>query len=555
MNNQKKSKISCIICLCAFIIHIPIFSQEKLPNFYDKLPNEELAHKIVESMTDEELLAQTLMFSWKGQEPGSLIIDWVRNSGLGSIKLFGWNTGNSYKLARSVSALQEEAFHSRFSIPLFVATDQEGGWVRHVKGKTSKTPGNLAIGASGISNDAYYAGYYISSELRALGINMNFAPTVDLLTKQDSKIIGTRSFSDDPELTARLGIAFMKGCRDAGLLTTAKHFPGHGDTAIDSHGRIPRINISENELRERELIPFKRMIDAGVPIVMCGHLNFPQILPNGEPASFSKYILQDLLRKQLGFDGVIVTDDIMMNAAINFAGSLSNAVRLALLAGNNIVESSKTPKKIEAVWTENLAYLKENDEFRACVKDSAYRVILAKLNYFKSDMRVPIFPKEENIADEVPNKDAQDFFLAQASRSATIVRSENIPYKPQSTEKILLVSDYQNFFNLARARADFSNADSIVSRYAIRYAWKYDTIVFCLGDEYSLNNLQRLLRAYPDKKYFVISVLSPSFLKSVPQVKNAIAVYSYVDVSLKVALAVLCGDFIPKGKLPIKGVK
>ncbi len=553
MNTKEKKIILALLFLHIFIFCTQLFSEDKLPNFYDKVPHKKLAKRIIEHMSDEELLAQIFMFSWKGQVPGDLIIDWVKNTGLGSIKLFGWNTGNSYRLASAIRKLQKEALKSRFSIPLFVATDQEGGWVRHVKGRTSITPGNLAIGASGHPIDAYYLGYYISRELRALGINLNFAPTVDLLTNHNSRIIGPRVFGDNPKTTGLFGIAFMKGSNDAGVLTTAKHFPGHGDTAIDSHGRIPKINISKKTLRERELIPFKLMIDSNIPFVMSGHLNFPKILKNGEPASFSKYMLQDILRKELGFKGLIVTDDIMMRGAINFAGSVEAAFRKAILAGNNIVESSKTPEKTEEIFLENLAYLKVDAEFRKCVKDSAYRIILAKLNYFKNDNHVELFPNPENIEKELPSKNSRKFFIGLASRSATILRDNMIPFKQKKDEKILLAADYTNFFKCGLKR--FPNADSIETANAIYYAKNYDTIIFCLANDHSLRALQNLLKKYPEKKYFVISVYSPVFINNVPKIKNAIAVYSTAETSLQAAFAVLCGDFKPSGKMPIKGVK
>ena len=155
-------------------------SASKLPDFRDALPNEELASKIVGQMTDEELLAQILMFGWAGQDPSDEVKDWVGKRSLGSIKVFGWNTDNTVKVAQSITLLQKKAEENRFHIPLFVATDQEGGWIRHIKGLTTETPGNLAIGASGIPADAWYSGYYIGRELRAIGINLNFAPAVGL---------------------------------------------------------------------------------------------------------------------------------------------------------------------------------------------------------------------------------------------------------------------------------------------------------------------------------------------------------------------------------------
>ena len=197
-------------------------------NFWSKLPNDELAQRITDEMTDAELLSQTFMFGWAGAEPPELLYQWVER-GLGSVKVFGWNTDDIYLVAKSISGLQKQAAEGRFQIPLFVATDQEGGWIRHVKGDTSITPGNMAIGAGGYPVDSWKTAYYISREIKALGINMNFAPTVDLFTDHDSSIIGTRSFGDDPDKTGVLGAAFVSGSEAAGVLSTAKHFPGHGD--------------------------------------------------------------------------------------------------------------------------------------------------------------------------------------------------------------------------------------------------------------------------------------------------------------------------------------
>ena len=154
-------------------------------NFWSDYPADILAEEIARRMTDEELLSQLFMFGWAGAEPNKLVTYWVEQRHIGSIKIFGWNTDNIELVAKNITTLQNKSMDGRFKIPLYVATDQEGGWIRHVKGNTSDTPGNLAIGASGFPQDAYYSGYYIAKELRALGINMNFAPSVDLYTNHD----------------------------------------------------------------------------------------------------------------------------------------------------------------------------------------------------------------------------------------------------------------------------------------------------------------------------------------------------------------------------------
>ena len=283
-----------------------IYSNEVLPDnvtFWSDYPNEVLAKTIVDRMTPEELYSQILMFGWAGAEPENLLYQWV-NRGLGSVKVFGWNTDDIKLVAKSITSLQKTSARGRFQIPLFVATDQEGGWIRHVKGETANTPGNMAIGASGYPVDAWYAAYYINKEIKALGINMNFAPTVDLFTDHESTIIGTRSFGENPEYAGILGAAFSAGSIAAGVIPTAKHFPGHGDTSLDSHGALPIIDIDYKTLKERELVPFEYLIKQKIPAIMSGHLSLPKIDTTGAPASLSKHILTDILRNQLRLEGL-----------------------------------------------------------------------------------------------------------------------------------------------------------------------------------------------------------------------------------------------------------
>lgn len=521
------------------------------PDFFDAKPNEELASSIVERMTDEELLAQILMFGWAGEEPSEEVRDWVGERALGSIKIFGWNTDNTEKVAEAILSLQKEAEATRFRIPLFVATDQEGGWIRHIKGRTSETPGNLAIGASALPSDAWYSGYYIAKELRAVGINLNFAPTVDLYTDHDSTVIGPRSFGENPQGAGELGASFASGSRAAGVLSTAKHFPGHGDTGGDSHGVLPVIYADKKTLMERELVPFRMMIDSGVSAIMSAYLSFPLIEPSGAPATFSKYFLGDLLRGELGFTGLIVTDDIMMNGATEYAGSVSRAVQLAILAGNDIVESSTTPGFRDAMWVKSLELMKTSPEFRARVADAANRVLLAKLEYFKGENPVPVYPDPKSLDAQVPDPDARAFFLSQAARSVTLVRSRAFPLD-DSRGKTLIAGAYPAFLEAGKRR--FPDADTAgVNGKLYGTARGYDTVIYCLSGKDSLAVLKDL--QWLDANVVVVSALSPVLLAEVPKITTAIAVYSYAPVSFEAAFSALAGDFAPEGIMPLEGIK
>lgn len=524
----------------------------RLPSFWDEGPAPELAERITAEMTDAELLAQILMFGWAGTDPSPLVTAWVEQRGLGSIKVFGWNTDNTHKVAESVAFLQQKASQGRFEIPLLVATDQEGGWIRHIKGQTTETPGNLAIGASGLPKDAWYSGYYISRELRALGINLNFAPTIDLYTDHKSTVIGPRSFGEDPVASGILGAAFVAGSRAAGVLTTAKHYPGHGHTGLDSHGFLPVITINERTLRERELVPFKYLIEAGVPAIMSGHLSFPSLPDRGVPATFSRWQLHDLLRVELGFEGLIITDDIMMNGATSWAGSVSRAVQLAIEAGNDIVESSTTPHFNDALWRNSLDRMQNDPAFASRVRESARRVIRTKLEYFRSHDPVPILPDMSLIDKRVPHPDAGTFFQGQAARSVTLIRGSLLPYEPAPGERLIIAGPYRDFLSAGAARYPGAELVHTSSGDLHRRARNADTVIFCLATRDQIPLLQSLRNS--GARILVVSALAPVHLAEVPWVDLALAVYSYAPVSFRAAFAALKGDFPPMGILPLSGL-
>lgn len=541
------------------------FSQQipESADFWSNYPSEQLADFLVSRMSDEELLSQILMFGWAGAEPSELLNQWVFDRGLGSVKVFGWNTDNTQLVAKSVGALQRKAQSRRFKIPLFVATDQEGGWIRHVKGDTSDTPGNMAIGASAYPIDAYYSGYYISREIKALGINMNFAPTVDNYTNLKSSVIGPRSFGANPEYVGQLGASFVAGSLDAGVIPTAKHFPGHGDTSLDSHGNLPQINIDYNTLESRELVPFKYLIAEKIPAIMSGHLGFPKIISNGEPASLSKVFLTDILRNRLGYEGLIITDDMMMNGATMYAGSLSRAFRLAIEAGNDIVISSTTAHLNESLWTSNLGLMSSNTEFKQTVQRAARRVILYKLNYFKNDNAAPLYPDPQRVSEQIPDREGQKFFLGQACRSITAYKKgPSFPYKPGVQERILIAGQTQfpEYFDEAKKRfgdcAEFKydyemgpiQADWM-SNNIEKTARGFDTIIICVANERSAMIAERLKRT--GKKVIIMSVLSPVPVLNFNWADTIILGYSYSPFTFEAMWGALAGEYEPEGKLPL----
>ena len=554
-----------LLFIGAFSFCSRAFAQLGHVDFWTNLPHEKLAEELTDRMTDEELLAQILMFGWAGAEPSDLLNSWVTQRGLGSVKVFGWNTDSIQKVAKSVRILQQEAAQRPFKIPLFVATDQEGGWIRHVKGETSNTPGNMAIGASGYPIDAYYSGFYINREIYALGINMNFAPTVDLYSNLDSSVIGPRSFGVESVNAAVLGEAFAKGSIDAGVIPTAKHFPGHGDTSLDSHGRLPQIEIDVDTLHNRELIPFKYLVKAKIPAIMSGHLSFPRIESDGTPASLSKKFLTEILREELGYEGLIITDDMMMNGATLFAGSFAKAITMAIEAGNDIIISSTTANLYDAMWTRNLNLMASNPEFKNRVKDAARRVILEKLRYFKSDNHAPLYPDENTIFEHIPDKEGRKFFLEQACRSISVYKAGTaLPFKPEQNERVLVAGPFLALYNEARKRypgistfhfsyelrRDESNFDEWNAANLTKVADNFDTIIICVYDKHTAKIAKRL--QYMDKKVIVLSIMSPvHVMNDFEWADTILCGYSYSNFSFAALFGALNGEFVPKGKIPL----
>jgi len=516
-----------------FILLICVTTSIYALSFNDDVPPAELAAKIEADMTDEQALAQLLMFGWVGETPSPVIIEWIRQRNIGGVKIFGWNTGNTLRLARTVGELQKLSLETPYNIPLIVATDQEGGWVRHIKGSTSETPGNMAIGASGYPRDAYISGYYIGRELSLLGVNMNFAPVVDLFTNRNSVLIGPRSFGTDPVMSGIFGSAFAKGQLDAGIIPTVKHFPGHGDTAQDSHGVLPRINITYETMWNRELVPFRMLVSEGIPVVMTGHLSFPLTEGRNTPASLSPWFLREVLRNRIGFNGVVITDDLMMTGATSYLRTLAQVAKQAIVAGNDIIMFSTTPSLNDQIWNLLITSMRTEEDFHKIVRESARRVLELKLTYLRGEKAVPYIPDLAKVQAGVPDPEGAPFFLDIAARSVTIMSPENpetaFPLTREKAGRVLLAGRFPEFFNYGR-RA-FPNATiwgfspSSEPESLLAAARNFDTVIFCLYDSFDLRMLRGL--RYSGKQVYVLSVLSPVHNENIPWVTGAVAVYSY----------------------------
>ncbi|MBN1523113.1 MAG: glycoside hydrolase family 3 protein [Spirochaetales bacterium] len=556
--NKRLVKRTILSAFLPCLVFMATFSSTA-PSFWDAQPGHDLITAITEEMTDTELLGQVFFLGYVGKTPSPEILNFIKNRNLGGLKIFTRNVSTVYQTAGDIHFMQQASQQTRFKIPMFVATDQEGGWVLHIRGDVSRTGGNLSLGAAGIPKDAYTSAFFIGEELKAMGINMNYAPNLDIYSNSDADAVGPRSFSQNPKEVGLFGVAYLRGMIDSGIIATGKHFPGHGATNLDSHGYLPEINISFDTLYERELLPYRMAIREGLPAIMSAHLAFPQITHDKTPATLSKFFLTDVLRGKLGFKGIVVTDDMEMNGVLLNGNSTATACYKAIMAGADMVLVSHTPAQQEHTWQLLIGLMKTDPAFRQRVKTSVERILTLKFSVFRGEKPFPFLPDLPSLSAKIPAPDAPDFFFQSLCRGSTIVGDNRIPFVQKPEEKVLIAAHYADFIKEGKIR--YPEADTLLIPWSSLYyateeeirlvtqkAASYDTVIVCLSSLASLDILKRLERL--GNKVIVVSALTPVYLKDTPWVKSAVAVYGESREAFKIGFAILAGDFTPEGRLP-----
>ena len=298
-------------------------------------------------MTLTQRIGQLCMIGFEGPEVTPDLRAWIKEYRPGGVILFSRNLVDAEQIAHLTNELQDIAG----DVPLLIAIDQEGGRVSRLpRGFTIFPPAGI-VASSGSTELAYQAAAVTAKELRAVGINMNMAPVLDVHTNPVNPIIGDRAFSTDPEQVGLMGAATIAGLHDHLVLACGKHFPGHGDTSKDSHLELPVVTVSRERLDAVELQPFRYAIQHGLQAMMTAHVHYPSLDP-GNPATLSHTILSELLRQDMGFQGLIFSDDLEMRAILNHSSVGDAAVR-SMQAGVDILLICKTreleTQAIEAV--------------------------------------------------------------------------------------------------------------------------------------------------------------------------------------------------------------
>jgi len=328
----------------------------------------------VDQMSPAEMVGQIFMISVGGTEPDYYVDKMIRERNIGGVLLFAHNMKSEEQTAELTGALQELSIRTEPSIPLLVAVDQEGGEVSSAPW-VAPQPAAARVGARGDPAEARAIAEKMGRELLRAGVNTDLAPVVDT---GFGAAIGSRSFGEDPELVAEMGAAAIEGYKEAGVVSAAKHFPNHGAATSDSHESTPVVEHDLATVRSRDLPPFEAAVAAGVPMVMVGHLVYPAIDP-GRPASLSPEAI-GMLRGELGFDGVVVTDDLAMAGATG-GGAPAGAAVEAVKAGADLLIVSSPPQQQADAYDAVLEAVESGEIPRGRIEASVERIHRVKDDY------------------------------------------------------------------------------------------------------------------------------------------------------------------------------
>lgn len=281
-----------------------------VPKDKNNIQKDNIEEKI-KSMSLEEKVGQLIIAGFQGVEISDEVIDLINKYKIGGFILFSRNIENKKQTLELLNNMKLE--NSNNDIPLFLSIDEEGGKVSRLPSEYIKLPEAIKFGDKNNKELSYKLGEVLGKRVKSLGFNIDFAPVLDIYSNKKNKVIGSRAYGTTVEKVVDNGIEVMKGIRNANIIPAVKHFPGHGDTSMDSHIDLPRIDKTLEQLNTLELIPFKKAVEKDVEIIMIAHILYPEI-DDVYPASMSKNIIEELLRNEMGYKGVIASDDMTMGA-------------------------------------------------------------------------------------------------------------------------------------------------------------------------------------------------------------------------------------------------
>ncbi len=503
-------------------------------------------------MTLQQKVGQLLMVGFSSTTVDDSVAELVRGRQVGGVCLFKRNIASAEQVGHLNDGLRELLADW---IPPFIAVDQEGGNVVRISDGAVVLPGNMALGATRSASLAYEAGRAQAHALKLLGFNMNLAPVLDVNVNPRNPVIGIRSFGDQPALVTDFGVAFVRGQQDEGLVTVAKHFPGHGNTDADSHHSLPVMRETRAELME-QIAPFQEVIHRGLDGLMTAHVAIPALTGSHElPATVSPQVLTGLLRKEIGFGGLVLTDELEMEAIAQRFGVGRSAV-MSVAAGADMVLIPWRPEKKVEVYRALLLAAQNGDIPRARLDEAVGRILAAKARRGLFD---PLPPLEERLHELRSRPSDVDLRIARSA--VTLIRAEEgaLPL-PTSGKKVAVITAEPSLAAAVKQRvpnarvlvvpAYPAEARRAASRARAReLALASDVVIVGVINSRQLDLVT--MAAAARRPVIVVSMGLPYLVERVPEAKAVLAVYSYRSSATAAAVASIFGEQGTPGKLPV----
>ncbi|MFN8378818.1 MAG: glycoside hydrolase family 3 protein [Anaerolineae bacterium] len=514
----------------------------------------------IAGMTVAQKAAQMMMVTLHGAYPLDADADFLRDFQPGALAIFNDNVASPDQLTRLTNSFQQTMV-STGAPPLLIAVDQEGGVVTRLNPEQGfwRLPAAIVLTAAGPEVTAQ-AGRLTAEQLQAVGIQMNLAPVADLETNPDNPIIYRRSFSNDPTVGAEAVAAFVHGAAEVGGLTTAKHFPGHGETSVDSHAELPRLDLTRERLDAVELVPFRAAIDAGVDAVMVAHIWYPAFDAERIPASLSHNIVTGLLREELGYDGLIMTDAMDMNA-VDMVVPFSEAAVRAIEAGVDMlalgpsIGRDAAQQALDAV----VAAVEQGRISEDRLDESLRRILAAKERAGLLDWK-PLDP--DSAFGRVDAAGGEAFIDYLFTQSATVAYDRNNLVPVPDGAKVALIflatryqiqtscSQYADP-NLIQWVGVSDNPSAEEIGWAVEAANAADVAIVWTQDAIRNREQQALVNALPQEKTIAVSLWSPYDWQTYPNVAGYALAYSPLRPSVPPVCAALFGAAPAPGQLAV----
>ncbi|MEV5311568.1 glycoside hydrolase family 3 N-terminal domain-containing protein [Streptomyces sp. NPDC052610] len=488
---------------------------------------------------------------------------------LGGVIYFAWahNTRDPRQIADLSNGLQRASLALPHRLPLLISTDQEHGIVARIGKPATLFPGAMAIGAGGSRTDARTLGRIAGKELRAMGVRQDYSPVADVNVNPANPVIGVRSFGADPRAVARLVAAEVAGYQRSGVAATAKHFPGHGDTETDSHYGFPVIKHTREQWETLDAPSFRAAIEAGIDSIMTAHILFPALDDSGDPATLSRPVLTGILREQLGYDGVVVTDSLDMAGVRQKYGDERVPV-LALKAG---VDQLLNAPRLDLAWNAVLKAVQDGELTEERLEESILRVLRLKA-------RLGLLDDPWTDTDRVDRTVGTPVHLAAADRIAehttTLLANEGalLPLSPAETPRLLVVGAdpaspsgttgpptgvlaaalTELGFTATALSTGTAPSAAVVER-AVAAAGDADAVVVATYNVTAASTqktlVERLLAT--GRPVVAVAIRNPYDIAHLPGVRAYLATYSWTDVEVRAAARTIAGTVTPRGKLPV----